>query len=317
MLESKRIPPSFIVGVPRSGTTLLAAMMNAHRRISCGNETHFFTRLDGAAAVYLTNARHWPGRAVSYMRGLNHMGNSLFNLYQIEIEDFAARLARARPAVAAILGCFMDAHLAQTGKSSWVEKTPGHLRRFKLIRSVFPASKVICIFRDPRDVALSLLAVRWGTPRFEDGLIMWRSFYNYYKTHIEGDRATCAIRYEDLVREPARTARGVCAFLGQEFDVGMLETSKSAEDVGSALEPYKSKASEPIDSSRALAWTETLGDADVRLCDRLLGQALVGLNYPAPSLVGAPELPGIRSGMDATSRASRSSRDGPPPQIYR
>jgi hypothetical protein len=278
-----RPSPTFIVGVPRSGTTLLAAMMNAHGAISCGNETHFFERLTGAVAAHVTDSRHWPGRAINYMTSLHHMGNSLFNLYQIDLKDYSDRLRRTRPAVPAMLGCFMDARLAQTGKSRWVEKTPGHLTRFTMIRHFFPTSHVVCIFRDPRDVALSLLAVPWGTSKFLDGLIIWRSYYNYYKNRIEGDKWTCTIRYEDLVREPARTANGVCRFLGQEFDEGMLDTSRSAADVGGAIEPYKTKVSAPADAARAFAWTDALGDAEVALCDRLLRDALIGLGYPAPS----------------------------------
>jgi hypothetical protein len=282
MATSVQLPPAFIVGVPRSGTTLLAAMMNAHTRVSCGNETHFFERINGAVAYHLTESHHWPRRAVNYMRGLHHMGISLFDLYGVEVQEYAARLETARPSVPAILDRFMKACLARTGKSRWVEKTPGHLRRFSLIRTYFPTSRVICIFRDPRDVALSLMAVEWGTSRFSDGLVLWRSFYNYYKRYIEGDKLTRIIKYEDLVRAPAETAGAVCAFLGEDFENAMLHTSNSARDAGSEIEPYKKKASEPVDCSRALAWTQTLGEAEVGLCDQLLRQALVDLCYPAP-----------------------------------
>ena len=86
--------PIFIVGVPRSGTTLLAAMLNAHKKIACGNETHFFERLTGAIAAHITSRRHWPDRAESYMASLRHMGLSLFEVYQIDRGDYAERLKR-------------------------------------------------------------------------------------------------------------------------------------------------------------------------------------------------------------------------------
>jgi len=290
MSTAYRPPPIFIVGVPRSGTTLLAAMINAHRRIGCGNETHFFERLNGAISAYLTDARHWPDRAVSYMSSLDHMGNPLFKLYQVDLADYRARLVASRPTVSAILACFMDARLASTGKARWAEKTPGHLLQLKAIRTYFPASIVICLFRDPRDVALSLLNVPWGTSRFLDGLILWRSYYTYYKNHIQGARHTLTVRYEDLVREPVRTARAVCTFIGEEFDEGMLDTSRSAQDVGAVLEDYKRQASAPADASRAYAWEAALDDAGIALCDRLLRHAVTSLGYPAPTIPDLPEV---------------------------
>lgn len=284
MSAAFRPPPIFIVGAPRSGTTLLAAMINAHRRIGCGNETHFFERLNGAIAAYLTDARRWPDRAVSYMSSLDHMRDPLFKLYDVDLADYRARLVASRPTVSAILGCFMDARLAGAGKARWAEKTPGHLRQFKAIRTYFPGSMVICIFRDPRDVALSLLNVPWGTSRFLDGLILWRSYYTYYRNHIQGARHTLTVRYEDLVREPIHTARAICTFIGEDFDEGMLDTSQSAQDVGALLEDYKRRASAPVDASRAYAWEAALDDAETALCDRLLRHALTSLGYPAPAI---------------------------------
>lgn len=98
------------------------------------------------------------------------------------------------------------------------------------------------------------------------------------------------MRYEDLAREPARTARRVCTILGEKFDEGMLETSRSAVDVGSQIEPYKAKVSAPADASRALAWRQTLGSADVALCDGLLRDALIDLGYPTPGAENSAEV---------------------------
>jgi hypothetical protein len=162
MSKTSQEPPVFVVGAPRSGTTLLAAMLNAHRRLACGNETHFFEGLSGAVVDHLTDRRHWPRRACDYVSRLKHVGKTMFDLYQVDSEGYATALARERPSISAILTSFMTIHLAQTRKVRWVEKTPGHLKRFRLIREHFPDSPVICIFRDPRDVALSLVRAPWG-----------------------------------------------------------------------------------------------------------------------------------------------------------
>jgi len=266
--------------VPRSGTTLAAAIMNAHRRMSCGNETHFFERLTDAVAVYLTDHRYWPDRALSYMHSLLHMGRPIFDLYHVEPDDYAARLRRSRRTASGILSSFMESHLARIGKDRWVEKTPGHLKRFTTIRACFPNSLVVCIFRDPRDVALSLLNVPWGTSTFLDGLLFWYSFYNYYETHIRECDGVLTVRFEDLVLNPVATAQRICSFVGERYDDGMLQTSESAVDVGSSFEPYKKNASKPLDGTRAFGWKQTLKGEQVDLCDRLLYNCLISLNYP-------------------------------------
>jgi hypothetical protein len=282
-------PPTFIVGAPRSGTSLLAAMMNAHPILSCGNETHFFERLTDAMELFLTDARHWPGRAASYMHNLQHMGHSIFDLYRVDPSDYVTRLSNSRRAASAILGCFMEAHLNRTRKVRWVEKTPDHLRRFKIIRRCFPNSRVVCMFRDPRDVALSLLSVPWGTPTFKDGLILWYSFYKYYLAFMRDADNVLVIRYEDLVQQPIDTARSVCSFLAEPFDEGMLKTSDSAIDVGSSLEPYKARTSMPVDMTRVFVWKNRLESREVALCDQLLHDCLIDLNYPSPDIAGDPD----------------------------
>ena len=176
----------------------------------------------------------------------------------------------------------MEARISRTSKARWAEKTPGHLKRFPMIRQYFPLSPVICIIRDPRDVALSLLAVPWGTTRFIDGLILWRSFFNFQMQHIHGDKRTLTVRYEDLVQKPTVTAEVICQFLGEDYDPTMLDTSASSFDVGGSLEPYKKDVSGQIDGSRAFAWRQRLTKEEIALCDTLLRDTLCEFNYHVP-----------------------------------
>ena len=247
---------------------------------------------------------------------LNHMYNSLFDLYQIDVNDYDARLRTAQPTVSAILSCFMDANLSRTRKHRWAEKTPGHLKRFVTIRDCFPNCRFVCIFRDPRDVALSLLNVSWGTPTFMDGLLLWQSYYNYYIRYISGANGVLALRYEDLVQNPLATAATICSFLAESFDEGMRDTSGSAVDVGSSLEPYKENASAPVDATRAFAWRNRLENCEVALCDRLLRDALITLHYPLGW--GADNPDASHDAYDyyrTLFGISRTGRDGPTPKI--
>jgi len=280
MTKSMQAPPVFIIGSPRSGTTLLAAMMNAHARLSCGNETHFFDRLTHATCAYITDPRYWPIRACNYIRKLHHIGMSMFSIYQIDFNDYRTALTNERPSMSAILNCFMKIYLSRTGKFRWVEKTPSHLKQFTIIRECFPDSPVICIFRDPRDVALSLMNVTWGVSSFLDGLLVWHSFYEHYMKYITKDTHVLKVKFEDLVRNPLEINKQICGFINEEFDYGMLDTSRAAVDVGSAMEPYKQNVAKPADSGRAFAWINKLPKHDLLLTDRLLRSSLAELRYP-------------------------------------
>jgi Sulfotransferase family len=279
---SKRIqsPPIFVVGAPRSGTTLLAAMINAHRRLACGNETHFFAGLQGAIVDYLIDRRHWPRRALEYVCRLAHVGRTVLDLYQVDVGAYSAALARSRPAVSSILDCLMAGYLVRVGKSRWAEKTPGHLKRFAIIREHFPNSPVICLFRDPRDVARSLMKVPWSESTFYSGLLTWKSYCEYYKRLIMYDRRSMLLRFEDLIEDRLAACQRICAFVGEDFDPGMLDTSHSAIAVGSELEPYKSDVAEPVDPGRAFAWRKDLRECDRVLADSMLGRDLLWLGYP-------------------------------------
>ena len=59
--------PIFVVGVPRSGTTLLAAMLAAHGSLSCGTETRFFHFLSQTDAEKLIKAENWPDSATDFL----------------------------------------------------------------------------------------------------------------------------------------------------------------------------------------------------------------------------------------------------------
>ncbi|MFO7537303.1 MAG: sulfotransferase, partial [Chloroflexota bacterium] len=169
-------PPIFIVGVQRSGTTLLAALLAAHSRLSCGPETHFFRWLAQTEPDLLCAEEVWPETAVSFLNRINHTNykgegkRPLLAKYGLSESDVAAYLQNKRPSVAAVLAAVTEPYMHHVGKQRWVEKTPDHIEYLPLIRTHFPDSPIIYIVRDPRDVALSLMKVPWGATSLLEGL---------------------------------------------------------------------------------------------------------------------------------------------------
>ena len=204
-------PPIFVVGVQRSGTTLLAAMLAAHSKLSCGPETHFFRWLDTVDVSELCATETWPEPARAFIGSIDHVGPtaearvSLIDNYRIDAAD-VDRYLRARPAsVASILGSVVEQHMTAQGKRRWVEKTPDHLRHVQAIRQHFPDALIVRVVRDPRDVALSLMKVPWGVELVSRGPpVLGPDGRPPAATVLAGDPRCHTVRFEDLVSEPRR-----------------------------------------------------------------------------------------------------------------
>src|SRR5690606_7190047 len=94
-----RDEPIVIVGAPRSGTTLLAAILASHSRICCGQETHFFSKLGSSAVEEALNDPEWPRQATVLLASLDLSGQAVHELYGVtreEISDYLAGCPRTR-----------------------------------------------------------------------------------------------------------------------------------------------------------------------------------------------------------------------------
>jgi hypothetical protein len=262
--------PVFIVGVQRSGTTLLAAMLAAHSRLSCGPETHFFRRLAAADVARLCQRATWPEAAADFLASITHVGFSsdarvpLLAKYQLDPAVVRAYLAAHEPRVASILGAVTEPYMLARQKARWVEKTPDHLLHLPAIREHFPRSPIIRIVRDPRDVSLSLMNVPWGVRSFAEGLFYWERLDRASRQFFTTDTGSLTVRFEDLVSAPEATLGRICDFIGERFEEGMLDTSSTGAE---------------IDRSRVEAWRASVSPREDRMAEALLGDRLQAFGY--------------------------------------
>ena len=277
--------PVFIVGAPRSGTTLLAAMLDAHSRISCGPETHFFRRLAQVDYQELIAAENWPDKAVDFIASIEHtssLGSEkkfLLDKYQLERPSLTQYLAENPPEVRHILGAVTEQYMCRMGKQRWVEKTPDHLEYVADIRKFFPDSPVVCIVRDPRDVALSLTKVPWGVQSVTEALLFLRRLDDSSAPFFAADENVYTLHYEELVSDSEETLKALCAFLGEEFETEMLDTSKTGKRINSRNAPWKEKVSKPVDKSRIEVWRQEMTVSENRLAEAMFGDRIAAYGY--------------------------------------
>src|SRR5262245_44128335 len=117
--------PIFVVGVPRSGTTLLAAMLGSHPRLDSGPETFLLTHLRGREREVL-DPRDWPRAATRFVCSLRLRDQPVHLLYGRSSEQVAAVLAARPPGIPALFESLTAARAEANGKARWVEKTPRH-----------------------------------------------------------------------------------------------------------------------------------------------------------------------------------------------
>ncbi|HZX76375.1 sulfotransferase [Lysobacter sp.] len=259
----------FVVGCPRSGTTLLQSLLHAHSDIHSLPETHFFqhllaseeSRMCGADDVEPRRHRRecrrrtlaaagWVvrRRARRAWQALAAAGLAIEPPRGIE----AWRLrAHARAFTAA-----MDRACRARCTSVWVEKTPDHLFYIAAIQALIPDARFLHVVRDGAEVAASLHhAARQYAP--------WRPFLDVERCVDRWERATTEslrwlddplhrlVRYEDLVASPQSTLRGVLNFIGCRDDAGLWQRyPRSATELIAADEPWKQGNLQPITPRR-------------------------------------------------------------------
>lgn len=227
-------PPIFILGVPRSGTTLLRTILDAHSGIASGPETP------------------WLG---------GHQPRSLMSLWTTLREEVwgyckSFNMGREVPteAARAFLCVLMERYAAARGKRRWAEKTPDNALHVDFLTELFPEARFVHLVRDGLDVAMSTSVIaphRRGISNFLEqnlgfgpdapplpntpfaALLRWNHWNNLIRKSLgrgAGARETHTLSYERLVTEPESTLRALMQFVGEPFEPGMLEFAKSRHD---------------------------------------------------------------------------------------
>ena len=213
----------FVVGCPRSGTTLIQSFIAAHPLVASFPETHFFYRIRLRKKYGLTLADPTAARREA-ARFLDEVDRRDL-LDQMPLAR--GRRAMARPVVAGF-STILDQLARDAGKLTWVEKTPMHLHVYDYISKLLPhPARFVHIVRDGRDVAASLYEAAkmrpevWGNKSPTDFAERWIKDVKITEDAI-GHPEHTVILYEDLVRDPERTLRRLCAFAGLSYDPSMV-----------------------------------------------------------------------------------------------
>jgi hypothetical protein len=233
--QTPPVPYVFIVGCPRSGTTLLQRIVNAHPHIAIIHETHWVTRWFEEGKGLTPEGFVTPAVIPSLLEyhrfhKLHIVREDLENLVRSDAPVSYSRF---------VTGIF-ELYRKRKGKRLVGDKTPGYVRSLPTLHSLWPSAKFVHLVRDGRDVYLSIMQWKMGgilqAERFAGRFAAWTedpvtTAALYWKWHVQLGREAghslapglyYEIRYESLVAQPEDQCLRLCAFLGLPYDDRML-----------------------------------------------------------------------------------------------
>ncbi|MGE5194005.1 MAG: sulfotransferase family protein [Deltaproteobacteria bacterium] len=313
-------PYLFVVGCPRSGTTLLQRMLDHHPQLAVANDTHFIPR-----CIEKTVPEAIPlavrGADLTLTAELIDAVKSYHRFPRLGLSpDSVDQAARASRTYRQFVSALYAAYAKQHDKALAGEKTPDYVRHIPLLHGLFPAARIVHIIRDGRDVALSTL--EWATAEKGPGKFdLWRT----------EPVAVCALWWRWLVgsgREAGRKLSPACYFeVGYEDLLAhvkarlcslsaFLDLSYSPEMA--AYHEGKSRSQPGLSAKKAWLpptqglrdWRTQMADRDVALFEALAGDLLADLGYDRAFTTFSPEITSRAESCEHWWHANAAPRHG-------
>lgn len=191
--------PLFILGCPKSGTTLLASIFT-DTTYGAPFESHFITKYYKKLSTYgdLNNK-------LNFKRLINDIANERYiQQWGFKINSDILYDSLDQFDYASIVNKLCMLRNNRLGYSSWGDKTPHYTLDIDILYTLFPNSKYIFIVRDGRDVALSLLREPWGPGNIYKCAQLWCKYHEEKSALIalKNSKNLIMLKYEDFLDNP-------------------------------------------------------------------------------------------------------------------
>jgi hypothetical protein len=285
-------PAPFVIGMTRSGTTLMRLMLDSHPKLTIPPETHFIPDVIKA----FNDGRDAPAEVARVMTRSRRWAD-----FGIAADDLRRELEKLRPLTRPemALRTFYRLYAKRQRKARWGDKTPGYATKVRRIKRTLPEARFIHMIRDGRDVALSLRDREAGLTT-EQAARRWRHRINRTRRAAHDVPDYIEIRYEDLVADPEATLRRICDHIQLDYSPRMLdyhrraperlaelgrelpgEAEKRGLSAESRLEAHALTA-EPPRTDRSGRWRGEMSAPDLAIFEEHAGELLRELGYETP-----------------------------------
>jgi hypothetical protein len=273
---ARNAAPVFVLGCPRSGTTLLYHML-----LSAGGfavyraETHVFNLLAPRFGNLVTLADRKQMMDV-WLR------TEYFRRSGLGANEFRARVLEECRSAGDFLRLLMENVARQQGVPRWAECTPEHLLYLREIKRSIPSALVVHVIRDGRDVAMSLAKKGWirTLPADSNGALIAAGLY--WSWIVNRGRQIgrelgpdyLEVRFEELNLQPREALAKIAPFIAQELDYGQI----CKVGIGSVSKPNTSFGDKNHNFSPIGRWHD-LQPKELKSLETVLGDRLCELGY--------------------------------------
>lgn len=235
----------FLVGCPRSGTTLLQSMLSSHPQIISFPETHLLSQTIPVNPLLRFFMIYGSTSRAVLVKKMIDLG---LNSDQVFVpESMILRSTAWTNVILKNIDCLAN-HIADGNPAIWLEKTPRHLRYISLVSKADPNSRFIHIIRRGKDVAASMYFAtqkhpeQWGGERsIKKCVYWWNRSIKYSKQYI-GKQNHLFISYEQLLSDPEVVLKAFCKKMELSYRPVMIQSfHETASSLITKKEKWKKK----------------------------------------------------------------------------
>lgn len=295
----------FVLGNSRSGTTMLARMLDKHDLITDLNELHYIEELvtgeEFNSELTLSSEKALKLGAKLISRIEDGYFHSTLDSKYIELAAKILGVNDGNSSVTSskVYELITETYANQRSCEFTIDQTPRNVFYVPEILQQMPTAKIIALIRDPRDICLSQKG-KWRR-RFLGAKIpmteSFRAWANYNPiitakiwksaaraiTTSANDFNVMVVKYEDLVKEPENRLREICKYLNVTYDPSMI----AIEKVGSSVQKDK-LGSRGVDKSRVEAWRSGgLLKSEIEICESITNAELISFDYELSQIKGS------------------------------
>jgi hypothetical protein len=286
-------PFFFILGRPRSGTTLLKTLFDAHPNVKIPPELPIFIPLYQKFKNVKTWDREHILAFVEHVFHPNVFNNRTLANLRIDRDQFTADLLQMENE-----GTIQD-FLVKFNEHAWSlfpkkeillvgDKNPVYSIFTKRFIKIFPEARFVCIVRDYRDNYVSLKnlgEVKLEAPVLTLQIARWRYITKLFLACREKfPRRFFVIRYEDLVTKPEESLGEICRFLNIPYVPDVFEYHRKKDELMKTFpNPLIGKIHKslmnPVNTGRMELWKTQLSDREIRVADQIAGETAEVMGY--------------------------------------
>lgn len=264
----------FIVGVGRSGTSLLQSILNAHSEIAFMPETQFFRK-------YVASKKTMPTDLTAFKKTLE--ADTSFHRTSIAPDDLLGQFKNNSFTSIQAYKTLLNTYLARKNKKIIGDKDPRNIDYLPKLYQHFPDAKIIHIYRDPRDVVLSKTKATWSAhrPFWMHAIIGQHQLARGRKIGKElYEKNFFEIKYEELIEQPEQTIRNLSVYLNVAYQADMMNFANSSRELVDEKEmSWKKETFQPIQKNNRGKWKKNFTSKQIQYIEAVSNEAFEQLNY--------------------------------------